>query len=473
MADNTTLNAGTGGDVIGSDDIGGVKFQRVKLIHGADGVNDGDVASGNPLPVAVGTALPAGDNNIGNVDVATLPAIPAGNNNIGDVDIATVPAPLSTTGNGAAATALRVTVANDSTGVVSATLTAGTNTNEVVGDAAHDAAVAGNPLLMGGYASAAAPTDVGADGRAVRDWNLRNGAKATVITAAGALIDGDATNGLDVDVTRLPALVAGTANIGDVDVLTVPAPLSTTGGGTEATALRVTVASDSTGVLSVDDNAGSLTVDAPIGTPVNVQIGNATLVAGVIDETGASAVDALAIGGGTAHDAVNSGNPIQLGGHAVAHGTNPTGVAAADRTHLIANRAGILFTIGGHPNAITRSVRIADANNAQTDLSIAGTISAGTKVAITAFTVTCSAANTVNVAVKLGFGTANIPADSTTGASGILFDHEGIAPGSGVSVGNGSGILGIGADDEEFRLTCDDPVGGFVIVSFTYFTIES
>jgi hypothetical protein len=36
-------------------------------------------------------------------------------------------------------------------------------------------------------------------------------------------IGGDATNGLDVDVTRLPALVAGSANIGDVDVLTVPA----------------------------------------------------------------------------------------------------------------------------------------------------------------------------------------------------------------------------------------------------------
>jgi hypothetical protein len=85
---------------------------------------------------------------------------------------------------------------------------------------------------------------------------------------SSAVIPGDATNGLDVDVTRLPALVAGTANIGDVDVLTVPAPLSTTGGGTEAAALRVTVANDSTGVLSVDDNGSSLTVDAPVGTPV-------------------------------------------------------------------------------------------------------------------------------------------------------------------------------------------------------------
>jgi len=49
VADNTTL-PGTG-DVIGGDDIGGVKFQRIKLIHGVDGVNDGDVSSTNPLPV--------------------------------------------------------------------------------------------------------------------------------------------------------------------------------------------------------------------------------------------------------------------------------------------------------------------------------------------------------------------------------------------------------------------------------------
>jgi hypothetical protein len=35
-----------------------------------------------------------------------------------------------------------------------------------------------------------------------------------------------------------------------------------TGGGTEAGALRVTLASDSTGTVSVDDNGGSLTVDA-------------------------------------------------------------------------------------------------------------------------------------------------------------------------------------------------------------------
>lgn len=42
------------------------------------------------------------------------------------------------------------------------------------------------------------------------------------------------------------------------------ATLSVVGGGTEATALRVTIANDSTGVLSVDDNGGSITVDGTV-----------------------------------------------------------------------------------------------------------------------------------------------------------------------------------------------------------------
>jgi len=40
--------------------------------------------------------------------------------------------------------------------------------------------------------------------------------------------------------------------------------LAVVGGGTEATALRVTIANDSTGVLSIDDNGGSITVDGTV-----------------------------------------------------------------------------------------------------------------------------------------------------------------------------------------------------------------
>ena len=48
MTDNTTL-PGTG-DTIADDDISGVKYQRVKLITGNDGSNDGDVSSTNAFP---------------------------------------------------------------------------------------------------------------------------------------------------------------------------------------------------------------------------------------------------------------------------------------------------------------------------------------------------------------------------------------------------------------------------------------
>lgn len=55
MADNTVQN---GTDTIATDDIGGVKFQRVKLIHGADGTNAGDVSTANALPALL-TAAPS------------------------------------------------------------------------------------------------------------------------------------------------------------------------------------------------------------------------------------------------------------------------------------------------------------------------------------------------------------------------------------------------------------------------------
>jgi len=53
MADNIQLNTGLGGDVLAADEISGAKYQRVKLIHGADGVNDGDAANTNPFPVKI------------------------------------------------------------------------------------------------------------------------------------------------------------------------------------------------------------------------------------------------------------------------------------------------------------------------------------------------------------------------------------------------------------------------------------
>lgn len=91
-----------------------------------------DLGADNDVTVTgtVTANLAAGTNNIGDVDVLS---IAAGDNNIGNVDIVTMP---------------------------NVTLAAGTNTNEVVGDAAHDAAIAGNPVRVGARALSADYTAV-------------------------------------------------------------------------------------------------------------------------------------------------------------------------------------------------------------------------------------------------------------------------------------------------------------------------
>lgn len=54
MADNVTIDSGSGGPSVATDDIASAQYQRIKLIHGADGVNDGDISKTNPLPVGDG-----------------------------------------------------------------------------------------------------------------------------------------------------------------------------------------------------------------------------------------------------------------------------------------------------------------------------------------------------------------------------------------------------------------------------------
>ncbi len=175
--------------------------------------------------------------------------------------------------------------------------------------------------------------------------------------------------------------------------------------------------------------------------------------------------------GDIAHDGVDTAIPVGIGVKAIAHGTNPTAVAAADRTVWYGNRAGVPFVIGGHPNIITRSHIIAASDGAQTDAALL-TISTGSKIVITQISAAMDAANSVNVAVKIGFGTATIPAASLAGTAAILIEGQ-FAGGGGIQKGNGTGIIGIGADNEDLRITSGSPTGGNIRVTYSYYTIES
>lgn len=64
MADNVELNAMTGGAQVAADEIGGVKHQRVKIQHGADG-SATDASAADPLPVAASPV--AGTATTGNI----------------------------------------------------------------------------------------------------------------------------------------------------------------------------------------------------------------------------------------------------------------------------------------------------------------------------------------------------------------------------------------------------------------------
>lgn len=142
---------------------------------------------------------------------------------------------------------------------------------------------------------------------------LNTGAGGDIIATKERTHDGDATK---VQVVTLAGVTGTEGSYTFTDV--------TAGGGVEATALRVTIASDSTGVVSVDDNGGSLTVD---GT---VELGAASLAALETIELGATSLAALeslttinavtsitnavTVVGSAAEDAAASGNPVLIGG---------------------------------------------------------------------------------------------------------------------------------------------------------------
>jgi hypothetical protein len=83
---------------------GATEAKQDVIITGIDDINseldtqttrltsiDTNITKADTDNVVISSALPAGDNNIGNVDVVTLPSLPAGSNNIGDVDVVSLP----------------------------------------------------------------------------------------------------------------------------------------------------------------------------------------------------------------------------------------------------------------------------------------------------------------------------------------------------------------------------------------------
>jgi hypothetical protein len=234
----------------------------------------------------------------------------------------------------------------------------------VQGEAAHDAATTGNPLLVGGRASAAAPTDVSADGDATRVWTLRNGAVATVVTAAGALVGGDATNGLDVDVTR----VSGTVTVGGVTAHDSPTSGSPVLAGGEARTSDGTAVSNGDAVRFQADTLGKQVVLQ--GAVNNLH------VSGTTNYTSTSSAAVIAAGGAGVRFAVTS-ITVTNGSTSVNTKVNILdGTTVMFKASALANGGGWSANAGGRPLFITAANSTIAASctiaSADVDVSIGG-----------------------------------------------------------------------------------------------------
>lgn len=248
MANNTTLNSGTGGDVIATDDVAGVKYQRVKLVDGAED----------------GTAAIGGDATNGlDVDVTRVS---------GTVTIAgavTNAGTFAVQESGAALTALQLiddAVYTDGTGTPSKAIgiagTDGTNPQIIKTDAAGELQV--DVLTMPTVTLGAGAATIGslAANQSVNTAQI-NGVAVTM----GNGISGTGVQRVTLasDSTGQVTLAAGSATIGaltanqSVNNAQIGGVSISAGNGVSGTGVqRVTIASDSTGQVALA--AGSATV---------------------------------------------------------------------------------------------------------------------------------------------------------------------------------------------------------------------
>jgi hypothetical protein len=319
LANNTTLNAGTGGDVIATDDIAGTKYQRVKLMDGTEdstAVIPGDAANGLDVDVTrvSGTVTIAGAvTNAGTFATQDSQVLV---DNAAFTDGTSKIFPVGLIFDEVAGTAL---TEND---VAAPRIDSKRATIGVIEDATtrgqRAAVSAANALKVDGSAvtqpvSGTVTANAGTGPFPISD----NAGSITVDAAAASFAVNDAQ-------------IAGTA-------------YSVNSGTKDAGTQRVTLATDQvqlTNALKVDgsavaqpvtDNAGSLTVDAPVGTPVFVRLsdGSAAIVTLPVS---LAALPALVAG--TAQIGTVSLTPGTTGGltpfHLIAAGsTNATNLKAS------------------------------------------------------------------------------------------------------------------------------------------------
>lgn len=322
MADNIAITAGSG-VTIAADDIGGVQYQRVKISQGADGAAT-DVSSAAPLQVSL--ANHAANATAVKVDgsAVTQPVSLTSTTITGTVAATQSGTWTVQPGNTANTTAWKVDGSAVTQPVSLATLpvtNAGTFVVQENGAALTalqliDNAVSGAGFNITQLGGAAVPIGAGLETTAVR---------VTLPT------DGTGVVKLGAGTAEIGKLAAGTANIGDVDVLTIAAGDNNIGNVDIVTMPSVVLTAETTKVIGTVNVAAAQTI--------------------AVTNAGTFAVQATAVGT-IADDATTPGAPVMIGGKAVeTDGTDPTSVSAEDDVAILrTDRNRRLLVSGVHPN---------------------------------------------------------------------------------------------------------------------------
>lgn len=361
MADNTQMSAD---DNIATDDIAGVKHQRVKVQYGADG-SATDVSSSNPMPVAL-----QADNLSGNLDVAVAGTVTVS----GTVTVQDGAGTLTVDPDGGSLTI------DDGGSTIS------------IDDGGGAITVDGAVTISSGTVTVSGTVSV-------------SGAVDTELPAAATLAD----NTTNPSTTSVGVFLHGLEG-STWDRLT-----STSG------ALNVEVAS----AVAVTDNGGALTVDGTVtiqdgGNVISIDDGGSTV--SIDDGGGSITVDGTVtvggIAGDVAHDAADSGNPVKIG--VVARTANPTAVANGDRVDIYGDDKGRLVVQPFVSRDLIVHNRITLTNTTETTLIAAG--GAGVFRDIVGLVISNESATEVRVDIRdSSTGTVRLSLDvAADGGGGVI-----------------------------------------------------
>lgn len=355
MADNTQMSAD---EIIATDDIGGVKHQRVKVQYGVDG-SATDASASNPFPVAL-----QADNLSGDLDVSVSNTV-------------TVTGTVSVADGGG-------TITVDPNGGTFTVDDGGTTLSIDDGGSTISIDDGGGAITVDGSVTIASGTVT------------ISGAVDTELSAAAALADNTANPTTSLVGAMLHGLEGATWD-----------RITSTSGALDVNIANAVVSiDDNSTTISVDDGGSALTVDGTVtiedgGNVISIDDGGGSIT---VDGT----VTVGGIAGDVAHDGADSGNPVKIG--AVARTAIPTAVADGDRADVFADDLGRLVIQPLVPRDRIVHNRIALTDTTETTLIATG--GAGVFRDLIGLYISNESATEVRVDIR----------DSTTGTIRLSYD---------------------------------------------------